>query len=376
MQGTGGGISLNVDIDASGGKASISHSIIAGNHDLAGVAPDLDRTSNPLLVSLTTVFSLIGNKAGSGLLEAQTADANGNLIGGSGSSAIDPLLTELGDHGGPTPTHRINAGSPALNAGNPALLPGQGGIAISDQRGAGYPRILAGIIDIGAVETPALPGDYNFDAVVDHRDYTFWRQSFSATTGIGLEADGNGNGVVDSADYVVWRKFLGTYADDHGNSAAQSTTANPPAQIFGNLQAASDVDWFRFSATAGVNYQLSVELLQLPNSRLRLIGTDGTTELLADLDGGAALLDWSAPANGTYYLQVSSASDVGTYTVSILSDDHGNTAATATPVLVPSTTRAHCKMLPTSTRSASPPRRASPMCSIRCCSDLLPRACG
>ena len=136
----------------------------------------------------------------------------------------------------------------------------------------------------------------------------------------------------------MWRKFLGTYADDHGNSAAQSTTANPPVQIFGNLQAASDVDWFRFSATAGVSYQLSVELLQLANSRLRLIGTDGTTELLADLDGGAALLDWSAPANGTYYLQVSSASDVGTYTVSVLSDDHGNTAATATPVLVPSTT--------------------------------------
>ena len=96
VQDTGGGISLNVDNDASGGKASISHSIIAGNHDQAGVAPDLDRTSNPLLVSLTTVFSLIGNKAGSGLLEAQTADANGNLIGGSGSSAIDPLLTELG----------------------------------------------------------------------------------------------------------------------------------------------------------------------------------------------------------------------------------------------------------------------------------------
>src|SRR6185503_11439415 len=150
--------------DIGGGNASISHSIIAGNHDQAGLAPDLDRTSDYLRVSLTTIFSLIGNKAGSGLLEAQTADANGNLIGGSGSSAIDPLLTELGDHGGPTATHRINAGSPALNAGNPALLPGQAGVAISDQRGTGHPRILAGIIDIGAVETPTLPGDYNFDA--------------------------------------------------------------------------------------------------------------------------------------------------------------------------------------------------------------------
>src|SRR4030095_9790032 len=119
------------------------------------------------------------------------ADSNGNLIGGSGSSAIDPLLTELGDHGGPTHTHRPNAGSPALNAGNPALLPGQNGVAISDQRGAGYPRILAGFIDIGAVEAAALPGDYNFDAVVDHSDHAFWRQSFSATTGIGLQADGN-----------------------------------------------------------------------------------------------------------------------------------------------------------------------------------------
>jgi hypothetical protein len=329
MQDSGGGISLNVDNDASGGEASISHSIIAGNHDQAGVAPDLDRTINPSLVSLTTVFSLIGKNAGSGLLEAQTADSNGNLIGGSGSSAIDPLLTELGDYGGPTHTHRINAGSPALNAGNPAFLPGLDGVAISDQRGAGYPRILAGIIDIGAVETAVLPGDYNFDAVVDHRDHMFWTQRFSAIAGTGLEADGNRDWVVDSADYVVWRKFFGTYADDHGNTTAMSTQVLVPSTTWGTLHNAADVDTFRFSATSGLSYVFDTVLLGLASSGLRLIDTDGSTVLQQDTNGGAAQIIWTAPQTGTYYLEVTGVSGgAGTYQLTT-SRDEANTAALA-----------------------------------------------
>ena len=48
-----------------------------------------------------------------------TTDANGNFIGTS-TDPIDPLLGPLQDNGGPTFTHALLAGSPALDAGDPA----------------------------------------------------------------------------------------------------------------------------------------------------------------------------------------------------------------------------------------------------------------
>ena len=56
----------------------------------------------------------------------------------------DPLLDFLGNNGGPTLTHALLSGSPAINAGN------NDGAPITDQRG--YARIVSGIIDIGAYE--------------------------------------------------------------------------------------------------------------------------------------------------------------------------------------------------------------------------------
>jgi hypothetical protein len=58
----------------------------------------------------------------------------------------DPGLLPLGDYGGPTPTHALATGSPAIDHGsNP-------GHFASDQRGAGYPRVFAAGADIGAFE--------------------------------------------------------------------------------------------------------------------------------------------------------------------------------------------------------------------------------
>ncbi len=58
-----------------------------------------------------------------------------------------PLISTLGDHGGPTMTMFPLPGSPALDAGNNALIPA--GIT-TDQRGV--PRVNRGTVDIGAVE--------------------------------------------------------------------------------------------------------------------------------------------------------------------------------------------------------------------------------
>jgi hypothetical protein len=74
---------------------------------------------------------------------------NNGFTGGIVSEA-DPQLTPLQDNGGPTWTHALLNGSPAIDAGNNAGLPA------TDQRG--YPRVVDGddngspIVDLGAVE--------------------------------------------------------------------------------------------------------------------------------------------------------------------------------------------------------------------------------
>ena len=58
----------------------------------------------------------------------------------------DPLLLDLADNGGPTRTHALAAGSPAIDAGNNYFD------LDSDQRGEGYTRVFGARADIGAYE--------------------------------------------------------------------------------------------------------------------------------------------------------------------------------------------------------------------------------
>jgi hypothetical protein len=59
---------------------------------------------------------------------------------------LDPLLLPLAENGGPTPTHALGAGSPAIDTGNNAL-----GL-VFDQRGPNYLRQYGSAPDIGAFE--------------------------------------------------------------------------------------------------------------------------------------------------------------------------------------------------------------------------------
>ena len=82
---------------------------------------------------------------------------------------VDPLLAPLGHHGGPSPTHSIALGSPALDAGEAAGFPA------TDQRGIARP--LDGDFDgtatsdVGAFE--AIPGTI-FDDGFESGDATAW----------------------------------------------------------------------------------------------------------------------------------------------------------------------------------------------------------
>jgi predicted outer membrane repeat protein len=124
----GGGIARG----GSGAVTTIESTIVSGNTN--AVAADI--------YSATTIaanFSAIGDSAGFTLSGAN------NLAFGT-----DLQLGSLANNGGTTQTCVPASGSPVVNAGsNPAGL-------TTDQRGKGFPRLVTGAADIGAVETPLL----------------------------------------------------------------------------------------------------------------------------------------------------------------------------------------------------------------------------
>ena len=83
----------------------------------------------------STGYNIIGNNADA-VIGSQPTDQIGTPI-----APIDPLLDPLADNGGPTLTHALQPGSPAIDRGDPAAPP-------QDQRGYGRVRVP----DVGAFE--------------------------------------------------------------------------------------------------------------------------------------------------------------------------------------------------------------------------------
>jgi len=78
------------------------------------------------------------------------------------------------------------------------------------------------------------------------------------------------------------------------------------------LDIADDEDWFRFEATAGMEYVIeTADLAAGVDTLLELYDRDGLSLLATDDDGGegaASRLEWQAPASGVYYARVIGAS--------------------------------------------------------------------
>jgi hypothetical protein len=115
---TGGGIAQT------GGTVTLVNTIV-GNNSASGSGPDLSGTIT------SNDYNLIEDVAGA-TFAPQAHDITG----------VDPLLDTLQDNGGPTETHALLAGSPALDTGST--------LETTDQRGEARPFGLAD--DIGAFE--------------------------------------------------------------------------------------------------------------------------------------------------------------------------------------------------------------------------------
>jgi len=133
---TGGGV-----FHFNAGTATVRNSIIAGNLvDLDGVGPDV------FGAFASGGHNLIGDGSGS---TGFANGVNGDMVG-TADTPLDPRLGPLANNGGPTQTHALRAGSPAIDQGEETDAPA------TDQRGVGRPRDGDGngspAVDIGAFE--------------------------------------------------------------------------------------------------------------------------------------------------------------------------------------------------------------------------------
>ena len=119
-----------------GSVVLLTNSIVAGN--------DAQASNNDVQGAFSSVRTNFIGDAGTstGLVNGQ----NGNLVGTT-LSPIDPVLGVLASNGGPTQTHELLIGSPAIDAGD-----NSGGETV-DQRGGRRPTDQTA--DIGAFEVQA-----------------------------------------------------------------------------------------------------------------------------------------------------------------------------------------------------------------------------
>jgi hypothetical protein len=188
------------------GTATITGSLITGNNAQYGSEINSIGTTN------LNAFNLIGDssKTTAQALLVVSAGANDILATSDGTNpkALAAILAPLANNGGPTQTHALVAGSPAINAGNPSFTSPPD----FDQRGVGFDRVSGGRTDIGAFEFQFQSADFDLDGDVDGRDFLAWQRGFGtpAPTAVKSQGDSDNDLDVDGADLGVWQGQYGT----------------------------------------------------------------------------------------------------------------------------------------------------------------------
>ena len=124
----------------------------------------------------------------------------------------------------------------------------------------------------------------------------------------------------DIATDIDFGSFLN---DDHGSDAGSASPIEGNF-ISGNIESLGDVDWFSFEAGQGQRFAFEtllddLESGDIEDTVIRLIDQDGVVLIGDDDDSGVKLASkfpWIAPAQGTYYLEVSGfRANIGEYTL-------------------------------------------------------------
>jgi predicted outer membrane repeat protein len=237
-QGNGGGIHVgdanipNVDIMFS---TIALNSISAAAGSGAGIysVPADEPTFSHTIVAQNvaagkTPSDLVGDvRASRSLIEALIGSATGS----NNIFERNPYLGPLADNGGPTQTHALLFGSPAIDSGTPNNL----GLPEFDQRGSGFDRIQGQRIDRGAFESsPDVvdQGDFNEDGEFGCADIDELMGAVAAGSNDPIY-DLNQDGQLDIRDVAQWLA---------GAGAANLPSGNP--YLFGDANLDGVVDGF------------------------------------------------------------------------------------------------------------------------------------
>jgi predicted outer membrane repeat protein len=143
---TGGGINNS-------GTTALTNVTLSGNSAASGAGIYNAAEYTVTLKNSIIAYSPKGGNCGGGALTSDkyslSSDNTCALTGTGSRNNIDPVLTALGNYGGPTPVHMLKAGSLGINGVVGSDAPA------TDQRGKARPQ--GGAYDIGAVERQ--PGD-------------------------------------------------------------------------------------------------------------------------------------------------------------------------------------------------------------------------
>ena len=186
----GGGI-----YSAEAGHLTISNSTISGN--FAGQDGGGVYNVSPLIITNSTLSGNGATRQGGGIINFATLEIGNTILktGSSGANIVsnpgtvtshgynlssdngsgfltapgdqintNPMLGPLQDNGGPTFTHALLPGSPAINAGDPNFTPPP----FTDQRGPGYARVFNGRIDIGSFEAQPTPPPITISGTISY----------------------------------------------------------------------------------------------------------------------------------------------------------------------------------------------------------------
>ena len=153
--GNGGAIANTADAAPNNAGAAITNSTISDNSATANGGGIYDAVGEfqigdtILNAGSSGVNIFINSGRATSLGYNLSSDDGGGVLTGTGDLInTDPMLGPLQDNGGPTFTHALLPGSPAIDAGDPGFTPPP----FFDQRGIPFDRVIGSLIDIGSFE--------------------------------------------------------------------------------------------------------------------------------------------------------------------------------------------------------------------------------
>ncbi|MBI4307635.1 MAG: PPC domain-containing protein [Chloroflexi bacterium] len=128
--------------------------------------------------------------------------------------------------------------------------------------------------------------------------------------------------------------------DDHGQTATTATPAELPCSIVGTIGYVGDLDYFSFQAQAGTTYVVQVAGGTQGEFVASLSNSQGQ-QLAYPYSYGQLGITYTATTSAALYVAVqNNRSGTGSYmlSISVPTDDHGNSTSRATAAQVPSST--------------------------------------